>query len=200
MDNTSPEGGWTVVLQWLHNNPPPIRTANNLGGGLFANNMSTRICDVIIIHLDTDILDHEEFAEYMRRRYEYNVVSLANPVERGKEMRRIINLAAQISDFTEADQKRHIAAPAVESTECWCVAAFHNVKSDPEELKGDALVLTFMTVLHKSESRPLQKFEKIDKSQDRRQKFIERHRGGFLRLERQSRHYSELVQALLNLP
>ncbi len=43
-------------------------------------------------------------------------------------------------------------APAVESTETWCIAAFRRMSSNPELWRGQELCQKFMTVLHQSEN------------------------------------------------
>ena len=121
------------------------------------------------------------------------IIDSDDPVERGREIRSIIEMAGRFDELAKVDRKRHIVSPAVESTETWCIAAFRRIEVDPELLKGQELCDEFMAVLHRSENRPVQVFVRIDKSTDRRLRFCRTHSLGFRRLERQCRHFRELV-------
>lgn len=127
----------------------------------------------------------------------YQPTNPDDPVARGQEVREVIENAGRFSELSEHDRRRHVVAPAVESTETWCIAAFHQVGSDPEVIRGQLLVDEFMTVLHRSEGRPVREFSGIDKSRVRREKFCSIHASGTDRLEEQCFHYRELVKALV---
>ena len=199
MDNTCPDGGWATVLKWLEFNPPIVRILKYFDGGLFEDNMSAKECDVILFHLDSDVLSHVVFRNFVEARFNYGVQDPDDPSERGSEIRRIIALAGNFAAMSHQDRVRHIAAPAVEATEAWCIGIFRRRKDDPEELRGLDLVRAFMNVLHRSESRPEREFATIDKSTERRKRFCQGHAGGFRRLERQCQHYGRLVQTLVEV-
>ena len=104
--------------------------------------------------------------------------------------------AGDRQDVSVRELQRHIPAPAVESTEAWCVGSFCALPGDPELLRGPDLCLGFMTALHRSESRPVQQFAHIDKQPNRRRRYCEKHSAGFERLEAQCLHYRELVDSI----
>lgn len=146
--------------------------------------------------MDADNLSDEPFRNRMRNRYGRNVDEPDSPIDRGNVVRTIIEIAGSFDQLRDDDRNRYIIAPAVESTETWCIAAFRELDRDPELLRGQELCQEFMAVLHRSESRPLQPFARIDKSSGRRLRFCEKHSNGFERLERQCHHYLALVQCL----
>lgn len=198
MDNTRPlDGGWGAVFLWLEKNPPRSRTKAYFHGGLFDNDLSAKRCDVMIFQLDTDILSDVGFQNWTKENYGYSVADLPNPVERGKEVTKIIELAGEFATLTIADLRRHIPAPSVESTETWCVAAFRQLSVDPETLSGNSICREFMTALHRFENRPIEDFVRIDKNPGRRLPYCENHSGGYARLENQCYHYRNLVDSLV---
>ena len=199
MDNTSPEGGWAAVLRWLEDNPAEARAQRYFGGGLFDGELFAKVCDVIVVQMDADILGEKTFVQYSSQHLGLCPTNPDEPKERGREIRKIIEKAGSFSDLSEHDRKRHIAAPAVESTETWCVAAFRRVVENPETLRGQALVTEFMTALHVFESRRVQEFAKVDKTQSRRDDFCGAHAVGAQRLAEQCFHYRELVKTLVQL-
>ena len=194
-DRTSP-AGWPQVAQWLKNNPPPSRTKTYFDGGLFDEELSAKQCDVIVFHIDADILSHESFINWTEKNLKYSNIDDNNPIQRGNEVRSIIGMMADFDSLSEVDLERHFPAPAVESTETWCVACVRMLASDPERLRGSDLCDEFMTALHQSEGRPTQVFSQINKSTGRRRRFCEKQSAGYSRIERQCHHYRELVQRL----
>ena len=193
----TPVGGWYEVLNWLRNNPPKSRIKNYLSGGLFDDDLSAKRCDVLVFQMDSDILSDDSFQNWVKKHLCYDVADSTEPVPRGKEIRSIIGTAGKFETLSDDESKRHIPAPAVESTEAWCVAVFEKFSHDPERLKGLDLCEKFMTALHRSEGRPVQQFTRIDKSPRRRSRFCEKHAAGrFRRVETQCRHYRELVKSL----
>ena len=199
-DNTRPpDGGWDAVFRWLKKNPPRSRTRTYFHGGLFDDDLSAKRCDVMVFQLDTDILSDLGFQNWTNEHYDYSVANLPDPVERGKEITAIIEKVGEFSELPLADMARHISAPAVESTETWCIAAFRQLSLDPELLSGSELCQEFMTALHRFENRPIQNFVHIDKDPDRRHRYCENHSGGFSRLENQCYHYRNLVAALVSI-
>ena len=196
MDRTSPNGGWGLILRWFENNPPASRVNTYFGQGLFDSGLSAKRCDAIVFQMDADNLSNEPFRNRMKNKYGLDIDDPDNPIERGNVVRSIIEMAGEFDQLIDNDRNRHIVAPAVESTETWCIAAFHDLDQDPELLQGHDLVQAFMAALHRSESRPLRPFAQIDKSSGRRLRFCSRHSNGFDRLERQCHHYLALVHSL----
>ena len=194
-DKTRP-GGWSAVLNWLRNNPPKLRTSNYLGGGLFAGGLSAKQCDVLLFQIDADIIDDRGFRNWTRKTLGYQVKNSRGSIQRGNEVRMIIEKAGNFIQLSQDESKRHIPAPAVESTEAWCVAAYGRFAGDPEQLNGSDLCQEFMTALHLSEGRRLQPFREVNKDRDRRRRFCEKHAGGFWRVEKRCRHYRELVESV----
>ena len=197
MDKTSPDGGWGLVLKWFEHNPPNARIRTYFDGGLFDHGLSARQCDVIVFQMDADNLSDEPFRNRMRASYDRDIVEPCDPIDRGNEVRAIIRTAGGFEQLSQNDRNRHVAAPAVESTETWCIAVFQEHDHDPELLRSQELCERFMTVLHRSEGRRIQEFVQINKSSGRRRRFCEKHSTGFTRLERQCYHYRCLVGCLV---
>ena len=197
MDRTSPSGGWGLVLKWLKQNPPSARAIAYFDGGLFGGDLSEKQCDVIVIQIDADNLADKAFRSYIRKQFDIDLVESDDPIERGDAVRLIIEAAGGFVELSEVDRNRHVVAPAVESTETWCIAAFRQLDDNPELLGGQDLCAEFMTALHRSESRQNQEFVQIDKSPDRRLRFCRKHSVGFDRLENQCHHYRNLVGSLV---
>ena len=199
-DNTISSGGWAMVLNWLEGHPPDSRISTYFNGGLFENNLSAKECDVIVFQLDADVLSTFSFQQYVHDRYGHDVVDADSPAERGNQIRTVVELAGEFDLLAKIDKDRHVVAPAVESTETWCVAVFRRFNGDPELLKDLDLCREFMTVLHCSEGRPIQQFHQVDKSPRRRRRYCESQANGFRRLEQQCRHYRVLVERLTTPP
>lgn len=124
-DRTKPsDGGWHAVLNWLLNNPPKSRIATYLSGGLFDDGLSAKRCDVLVFQMDSDILSKCDFQNWTRNTLGYGVTDSSDPIQRGKEVRSIIGIAGKFETLSDDESKRHIPAPAVESTEAWCVAVY----------------------------------------------------------------------------
>ena len=184
-DRTKPtDGGWHAVLRWLIGNPPESRVPSYLRDGLFDDGLSAKRCDVLVVQMDADILSDRRFRNWTMSNLGYAVTDPHEPVQRGSVIRSIIEIAGDFQVLSPSESKRHVPAPAVESTETWCVAAFRTLAGDPERLRGQRLCQEFMTALHQSEGRPVQHFAQINKSQSRRRRFCKKHSSGFRRLER----------------
>ena len=197
MDNTSrTEGGWGAVLNWLMSTPPKTRTASYFDGGLFGDDMSAKQCDTMVFQMDADILSDCAFQKWIKSNLCHDVDNSQYSVERGNEIRTIIEIAGKFPELSTTDSNRQIPAPAVESTETWCVASSRVLSDDPEALSGIDLCREFMTALHRSENRLVQQFAKIDKQPDRRRRYCEKQSSGFERLEAQCLHYRELVDSI----
>ena len=197
MDNTRPnDGGWGPLMNWLESNPPKSRTKAYLRGGLFGNSLSAKRCDIMIFQMDSDVLSHQAFQNRMMNRFRYSVVNSGDPARRGSEIKRIVETVGRFGDLSPDDYERHIAAPSVESTETWCIAAHRRLEVDPEGLRGADLLREFMTALHESENRPIQKFVRINKDPDRRHRYCSNKSKGYRSIEAQCLHYKNLVDEL----
>ena len=194
MDRTNPRGGWPMVFRWLEENPGLVRMESYIRGGLFAGELSSRQCDVIVFHVDADVLSDEGFRNYMRNQYGLEIVEPTEPRERGELVEGIVENACNLDKLSDSEKDCHIVAVAVESTETWCIASFGRRRSDPEKLSGQSLCEEFMTVLHRSEGRPMRPFVQINKSERRRKRFCLKHASGFGNLEAQCFHYRRLVE------
>ena len=173
-DATSPEGGWTNVLLWLKNHPPDNRVLQFFNGGLFGGELGQKPLDGILVQLDSDILGNDSFGAYVKKQHGHTVANPAAAGQRAEEVRHVLSLAARLLEMTEADVSRHVLAPAVETTETWCVAAFSPLHSDFESLSGQDLVDEFMFALERSESRtPKPPYANVSKSPSRRLRFCE---------------------------
>ena len=199
-DNTLPRGGWASVLKWLDNTPPDTRTMMYFGGGLFSNNLSAKACDVILLHLDSDVLSEPSFRRYVASEYNHSVNDAVAPSDRGLEVRAVICIAGRMAELTQKDAERHVSVAAVESTEAWCVAAFAVVHGRNAELfRGTTLVEQFMTALHRSENRPVVSFSSINKNLERRSRFCARHAVRSDRVEAQCEQYQIMVETLVRV-
>ena len=153
-DATS-QGGWGHVLLWLKDHPPENRIQLFFTEGLFGGGLARVPFDGILVQLDSDILGDDGFGAYVKEQFDYTVANPPAAEQRAKEVRHILSKAARFEEMTQADVSRHVLAPAVESTETWCVAGFSRVPSDFESLSGQVLVDEFMHALMTSEGRPL---------------------------------------------
>lgn len=199
MDNTSPDAGWGNVLLWLNKNPPSARISKLFGGGLFGGELGAEPLDCLLIQLDTDALEEPGFQAYVKKTYDYSVQLAATPTDRAQEVRNILELACG-DDMTEADKRRHVPAPAVESTETWCVAAFSAQPQDFEIISAQALTDRFMHALETTEGRvPTLPYAGIDKSIKRRQRFCKAIAGGAPRVSAGCPHFAIALDALVKL-
>ena len=175
LDTTQSKGGWGNVLSWLQDNPPDYRIPRYLSDGLFADDLLSKPLDCLLIHLDSDILNDQAFRIYVNREYGYSIGKVSTPLQRAKEIRAVISHAARFGDMTKAVIKMHVLAPAVESTETWCVAAFVKRKQNFELLFGQKLINEFMSALEKSENQQLKSsYSKMNKSQRRRKRYCKK--------------------------
>jgi hypothetical protein len=197
MDRTQPEGGWGNVLLWLKNNPPQARIQKYFNGGSFGGALSTLPFDCLLIQLDSDILGEESFTQYMKTTHNFSPSIPDNPNDRAHEITEVIAHVGQFNDMSKADRDRHLPAPAVESTEAWCVAAFNSQQSEFECLKGGELTNAFMAVCQRSEGRtPQDNYTQIDKSQSRRKTFCEKHKSGSSRIIKSCQQFEAIFNKL----
>jgi hypothetical protein len=197
MGRSYPEAGWGNVELWLRKNPPTDRIRRYFDGGAFQRNMSAKACDVLLIQMDSDILDDGKFHARLRNAYGLELADATEARERGLRIIQVLELWSDLGTLTDVDRNRHVLAPAVESTETWCVSAFDNRHSDPEALSGQELVVAFMTALDTSESRPPKDYAEADKQPPRREKFCQKHAAkGAERIMHNCPHFARAVERL----
>jgi hypothetical protein len=197
MGRTMPEAGWGNLEWWLKNNPPAQRIRVHFDNGPFQKNMSAKACDAILVQMDSDILDDGKFRAHLINAWGLELVDAAEPRERGLRIIQVLELWSGLDALTAADRKRHVFAPAVESTETWCVAAFDKKYASPESLRGKELIQAFMTALEASENRPLKDYAEADKQADRREKFCVKHSAtGATRIMASCPHFAQAVERL----
>lgn len=199
MDRTRPVAGWGNVLHWLRNNPPAVRIQRYFGGGLFSGSLAEIPLDAIVIHLDTDVLNEGSFQEFVRRELGIDLGSrnLISVSDRGAAIKDVLSASAKLADLTAVDVRRHVLAPAVESTETWCIAAFRGSSDDFESLRDEDLTTAFMHALERSEGRvPKSNYAVIDKDVGRRARFCSKHQSGADRIYHSCVHYRDMVDAL----
>ena len=200
VDNMNSEGGWTNVLLWLDRNNPDYRIKNYFGGGVFEKPNDKPPLDAILIQLDSDILGELSFTNHVSNAYDLVVGNPGNAQERADEIRRVIRSAAKFDDMAEHDVELHVLAPAVESTEAWCVAAFTTPTPNCELLKGQHLKDEFMIALERREGRvPSPPYAKVDKDQKRRQRFLATHAQGSARVKLGCQQFDQAYQQLRDL-
>lgn len=200
LDRTRPEGGWGNVLLWLANHPPAFRITTYFGGGLFGGNLATTPLDVILVHLDADIIEDKAFRLFVKDRYTKNVSAKERPLDRANAIREVIRAAANFDEMANLDRAKHVIAVATEATETWCVAAFQSRGKGYELLRGDALRDKFMTVLERSEGRePRDAYAQLDKSARRRKRFCNTHAGGSGRIVKGCRQFRDAFSELTSL-
>ncbi len=174
IDNTQPEAGWGNVFYWFKRNPWMGRIQKYFEGGLFGGELTQHPYSCILVHLDTDILGEAGFNSYVLQTYGHTVCAPALPDARASEIRTILRLAAEFNAMTAIDTTRHVLAPAVESTEAWCIAAFHPQPDSFEQLSGRLLIDRFMAALETVEGRvPTPPYATINKDTKRRKRLCE---------------------------
>jgi hypothetical protein len=197
MGRTLQNAEWGNLECWLKSNPPAQRIRVHFDGGLFQRNMSAKACDVLLIQMDSDILDDGAFQAHLRNDYDFALVGASKPSERGRQIVQVLELWSKVNELTAVDRQRHIFAPAVESTETWCVAAFDHKYQDPETLRGAALIQAFMEALETSESRPIKTYVEADKQEERRKIFCEKHSStGHARIMEACPHFAQAITQL----
>lgn len=183
MDNTRSGGGWANVLIWLSKNPSNVRINKYFGGGIFGGDLATEPLDVILIHLDADVVEDNSFKKYVEKNYEFKFGPCLTAGDRGGIISTVLNMAADVDALSLADRRRHLVATAVESTETWCVAAYSPEQQDWESLRGNDLVNLFMKALEASESRVVQDvYQNVNKNYHRRNAFCKKHASNYDRI------------------
>ncbi|MFN7596494.1 MAG: hypothetical protein ACK5PT_07045, partial [Cereibacter sp.] len=107
---------------WLESNTLTSRLSAYLGKGLFASGLSDKVCDVLIVQIDTDVLDEDDFKNFVLRRKGLAVASPRTPSDRFDEVRRVLLEFGGFNELMDAARASHVLAPAVENTETWCVS------------------------------------------------------------------------------
>lgn len=195
-DNTD-DGGWTRVFFWLTENAPQSRISRYLSGGIFGADLDEKSCDVLLIHMDTDILDDVCFQGHMRNQG-IGFTTPASAAERVEEVKRLLAVFSRLNELNDVDVKRHVFFPAAEATESWCVASFERLTYDPESLRGQDLWGAFGSCLLRSEGvtvLPAQ-FGSPDKQPHRRDRFCKKHRRSTF-LSPQANNFSSCASNLL---
>ena len=194
VDNTAPSSGSAMVIRWLSQHP---MMRSRYLRQLFAGNVKAPLFDALVIHLDADNLSNSSFRAHIHNSFQTTVQNPSGPQSRGSELRKIIKHVGKFNLLTKHDRDRHVLAVAVESTETWCVAAFRNQKTDPEQFTASSLRQAFMSALHKFEGRPTNtQFRKVSKDVRRRSKFCRLTAKHADRIEMQCSHYKKLITDL----
>jgi hypothetical protein len=200
MDNTRKDGGWSRVLQWLAMNPPSSRVSAYLSAGLFAGPLSAKICDILLIQMDSDILGDEGFENFVLNNLSHAVANPSDPGGRADEIQIVLEKAAELHSCVVGDREKHVLAPSVDSTETWCLASFARQATNPELLRERDLTVQFMRALEQSESRvPLEDYSNCDKSLSRRRAFCIKHSSGIKWLLESSSSFQAIVSKLEKL-
>ena len=201
LDETQSKGGWGNVLLWLDKNLPAFRMQEYLNRGVFREEQSAISYDCLLIHLDSDILDDIAFGAYIDRIYGYSIGKVNTPLQRAREIRAVISHAARFGDMTKAEIKKHVPAPAVESTETWCVAAFTSHNQNFESLSGQQLINAFMSALERSEGKqPETSYgREANKDVQRRERYCKKLAGQSNRIINGCPQFKQIHQDLLGL-
>ena len=158
------KGGWGRVLKWLEKNDPKTRIFDWFEGGPFGGNLALEPLDCLLIHLDADILGEESFSSCVKNELDHTVLAPAEPSDRAEQIRKVLQLAWRNDELTNDQRKLHVPAPAVESSETWCLAAFSEEHEDFERITGQDLIDRFMSALEKSEGKKAKDtYSKIEK-------------------------------------
>lgn len=197
-DNTRPEGGWGNLFLWLARNPPQSRVVRFFQGGLFGGEGATEPLDAIVIQIDADIAEDDIFRRFALERFGVAIGECVDASARASAVSSIAELAADLNELTDVDRRRHVIAVAVESTEAWCVAAFHPQPKQVEELRGSDLTVAFMRALEISEARqPQDWYANCDKDIKRRKNYCQRFGGFSDRVVASCPHFAMAVDALV---
>lgn len=139
LDATSGEwgdGGWTFVKAWCEDNPPEVR-ANQIFQPLFAHETP---CDVLLVHLDGDVIDH-----FIRATPDVLPLSeTPDKLERAEKVVEVLNKWLWENEDQTTDEYyhfRHINAPAVQATEAWLISGLDHSIGDPEEVDTEVELL-----------------------------------------------------------
>lgn len=200
VDKTRTEGGWTRIQHWLEQLSPSDRYDRYVSKGLFAGSMNSKQCDCFLIQADTDIIPEEGFQRTVKASSGIDVPSLAAKKTHPEILLQILESWAGMSSSAPGERNVHVFCPAVESTETWCLAAFKNWPSNPEDFSGQTLIDNFMESLERQEGRqPSPPYSSISKDVSRRKKFCESTKQNSSRLRSQCAQYDLALIKLLSL-
>lgn len=189
-------GGWPQVFTWLENNPPDARKLRYSATGLFANNVSAKSCDFIVVQVDTDIIPENSFVNFVRSRHDLLVDDPDDPHERFELIKRVLLLFSGRATEVEVENDRTLLHPAVENTEAWCVAAIDPEILDVERLDKEALNAEFLSRLRNI----LPKTRRSDlKKVPHRIRFCETSSSRADVVEQRCPHYRQLAERIANL-
>lgn len=124
---TGTAGGWECVYKWCLSNRPSRRDSGTPGHTLFAEGMDATACDVILVHMDSDVCEQISFRGL--NHYLNIPDAIASPYERGSFIRQVIE-SWLWPDGRHGDSE-YIISPAVEAIEAWLVAGLSS-DSEPE--------------------------------------------------------------------
>jgi hypothetical protein len=193
--SVSSGGGWPNALLWILRNPLPARKTSYLGVGLFGENLSAKKCDLLLIFLDSDVLDDRSFADYVRRHVSCSVNNPIDPDKRFEEVQSILLSFCGFGSVLEAIDAKHLLGAAVESSEAWCVAVRDPKVSNVETLNKDRILAEFITRLCEFDSgspRP-----EHAKRVTRRKSYCDHHVSEVDRLESNCASYMRIVGMFL---
>lgn len=197
---TTSRGGWGRVLKWLEKNDPNKRSFDWFDGGPFGGNLALEPLDCLLIHLDADILGKESFSSRVKNELDYTVLAPAEPSDRAEQIRKVLQLAWRNDELTNDLRKLHVPAPAVESSETWCLAAYSEDQEDFERITGQDLIDRFMSVLEKSEGKSVKdSYAKIEKNTKRRQKFCDLYAIKSIRVVAGCAQFEKVLNHLLDI-
>jgi hypothetical protein len=192
-DNTRGErGGWTMVRDWLASNPHDVRCRRHFGIGLFANGLDAFQCDIIFVHLDSDVIWDPVFNSG-------RAPKTRTPSADRRLVEEVLEGWVGFSTLSDADRIRYVLGVAVQSTETWCIAMFEATTVDLERLEGRALAEEFNRVLLASESSSHNPTTaKPKKDTIRRARYVEKHatKAGLRRARLQSESFGKALTAL----
>lgn len=194
IDCTTSDGGWGNVLLWLKNNPPLYRRHRYLGSGLFENNLSTNLCDLILIQMDSDILDDESFKKYVEKEICMKLTMVTEPEQRGLQIK---NILFQFSK-SQLHDHQYVFCPTVESSETWCIAAFRYYQNiNLESLKNQQLWDEFGKCLDIFlNQNPKEQYSAPNKDQNRREQYCSKH-NDHKKIKKQCRHFELAINQII---
>ena len=142
----------------------------------------------------------ESFSSRVKNKLDYNVLVPAEPSDRAEQIRKVLQLAWRNDELTNDQRKLHVPAPAVESSETWCLAAFSEEHEDFERITGQELIDRFMLALEKSEGKNAKdSYAKIEKNTNRRQIFCDRYAEKSIRVVAGCAQFEKILNHLLDI-
>lgn len=188
-------GGWAIAVSWLIDNPPAVRRGAYLERGLFGGSLSAKKCDLLLIQIDSDVLEEESFVNFVRKVMGAAPAASASAESAFDEVTRVLLHFSgyDSSDIAAAD--RNIIAPAVQNTETWCVAVRAPDEANLELLRKDVVATKYKQRLEDFEGKaPLRRQLK---NRNRRDAYCRGHIESVDRLESSCGQYVRLINLLL---